>query len=80
MTSPRWWTKPLPFALLPLLLILPSCATLIPTAVPNAPLSAYCQVDRAISYDRLNDTAPTITEVKAHNAVFDGLCTPKTPQ
>lgn len=83
MRSPQWSPTPLRFVLPLLLLTLPSCAILTRTAAPSVDVApgtnanmSYCLVDRAISYDRLADTEQTVTEVKAHNAVYDGLCAP----
>jgi len=54
-------------------LILTSCARQTPTAVPDEQ-APVCLVMTTISFDRLNDTAETIAQIKEHNAVLAELC------
>jgi hypothetical protein len=58
---------------------LAACAHPTPTAAidqaqANPPPAAVCAVFKTISFDRLNDTPPTILEVKASNARRAALC------
>ena len=58
---------------------LAACAHPTPTAAidqaaADPPPTAVCAVFKAISYDRLNDTLPTIQQVKDSNARRAALC------
>jgi hypothetical protein len=56
--------------LLTLLMGLAACQTTTPSGVIEGPLegASFCQAARAIYYSR-HDTAPTIAQIKEHNAV-----------
>lgn len=56
-----------------LLLTLAACASQTPTPV-TSPAVAACAAFSRITFDRLNDTAPTITQIKAYDAARDALC------
>jgi len=46
------------------------CATQTPTPAPDS----FCLIDQKIQFDRLDDTLPTIRQVKEHNAAYDAVC------
>lgn len=69
------------------LLMLSACATRPAPATPiqtvvtsqappvaPAPVNTACTAFGLISFDRLNDTIPTINQVKAYNAAWTALC------
>lgn len=74
--------------MLALLLTLPACGHLTPTAAispvataappaaaPQAPsLNPGCTEFDRITFDRLLDTLPTVTEIKAYDAARDRIC------
>ncbi len=58
---------------------LTACAHPTPTAAidlatANPPPASVCAVFKTITFDRLNDTLPTIQQVKASNARRAALC------
>lgn len=59
----------LPLSGLLTLCLLAACEHLTPTPVTSA-----CTAFPRISFDRLNDTEPTIKQVKAYDAGRDALC------
>jgi hypothetical protein len=76
--SPRRSPPGMPLTLL-LSATLAACAHPTPTAAidqaaANPPPAAVCAVFKTISFDRLNDTLPTIQQVKASNARRAALC------
>ena len=71
--------RPPPAMLLTLLLCetLAACAHPTPTAAidpASPPPAEICSVFKTISFDRLNDTLPTIEQVKDSNARRAALC------
>lgn len=73
--SPKRFRPLMLLSLLPAL-TLPACATLPPTrATDVAPaVGGACLAFGVMNYDRLNDTLPTIAEIKSHNAAYRKLC------
>ena len=68
--------RPLMLLSLLLALTLPACAPQIQTrATDVAPaVGGACLAFGVMNYDRLNDTLPTIEEIKSHNAAYRKLC------
>lgn len=59
--------------------ILASCAPLTPTpatsvAAASAEADAGCTAFQRLTFDRLNDTLPTIAGIKAYDAARDAIC------
>ena len=59
-----------------LLLTLTGCANLTPTRATDVSpaVGGACLAFGVMNYDRLNDTLPTIEEIKSHNAAYRKLC------
>lgn len=74
-TSPKPF-KPLTLLICGLALSLQACATQTPIhAIDAAPaVGGACLAFGVMNYDRLNDTLPTIAQIKSHNAAYRNLC------
>ena len=59
-----------------LLLTLTGCASLPGTRATDVSpaVGGACLAFGVMNYDRLNDTLPTIEEIKSHNAAYRKLC------
>lgn len=66
----------LPLASLLTPLLLTACATPQPFAppIPTAETNTACIAFSRMTFDRLNDTLPTIAQIKAYDAARDSLC------
>lgn len=62
---------------------LTACALWTQIAAPEIkhdPVKVACESFRAITYDRMADTLPTILQVKQHNAAYEALCPKPLPR